>query len=486
MVDNKAMNIPEVPEFSEIRESFFAMLQKAEIDSKFWSILFESFSSLFRLEFPSQIRISKTIIQSSDKSAFNVSTGTLRIGRKRAFWGVIKSLLVFLALFTLAILPKNKTKKRKYALLFGFEQQHLRSKQSVNILVNNLRKSLPMLFNKEYEYIFENRSKLGKVLLSKTSTHPMLSLYIFKNHFGAKSQMFIVFSLLKTFLKVGIKNLELLLLAPERVFLEFPLWEAMLGELDFRLICTQSKATLLPVPFFLQRYDRSMVWYSNNSLPINRRGHEFNTPKTAVNLDFIDKHYVWSDSHKDFLVLRYPKSEIIPVGPIIFESHKVYNTKPLNPRGVLYFDVTPFENLDYDTFYTSEMCRRGVSDLAEVCDMLGLRFHLKQKRKEIRSHRKGIKHSRDYLELLDYLESSRLMVRLDPRASITELVMNYKVVIGLPFTSPVLISSYLNRPSVYYVPGEIDDWDIQSERDNISVIKGRTQLLYFLSNFLNK
>ena len=121
----------------------------------------------------------------------------------------------------------------------------------------------------------------------------MLSLYIFKNHFGAKSQMFIVFSLLKTFLKVGIKNLELLLLAPERVFLEFPLWEAMLGELDFRLICTQSKATLLPVPFFLQRYDRSMVWYSNNSLPINRRGHEFNTPKTAVNLDFIDKHYVW-------------------------------------------------------------------------------------------------------------------------------------------------------------------------------------------------
>ena len=64
--------------------------------------------------------------------------------------------------------------------------------------------------------------------------------------------------------------------------------------------------------------------------------------------------------------------------------------------------------------------------------------------------------------------------------------MNYKVVIGLPFTSPVLISSYLNRPSVYYVPGEIDDWDIQSERDNISVIKGRTQLLYFLSNFLNK
>jgi len=49
MVDNKAMNIPEVPEFLEIKESFFAMLQKAEIDSKFWSILFESFSSLFRL-----------------------------------------------------------------------------------------------------------------------------------------------------------------------------------------------------------------------------------------------------------------------------------------------------------------------------------------------------------------------------------------------------------------------------------------------------
>jgi hypothetical protein len=59
-------------------------------------------------------------------------------------------------------------------------------------------------------------------------------------------------------------------------------------------------------------------------------------------------------------------------------------------------------------------------------------------------------------------------------------------VIGLPFTSPVLAASRLNRPSIYYAPLEAGDWDIPSERDGILVVRGKKHLFDYLVRIIQE
>jgi polysaccharide biosynthesis PFTS motif protein len=229
-----------------------------------------------------------------------------------------------------------------------------------------------------------------------------------------------------------------------------------------------------------------MVWYSNNSLPFNKIGHKSIAPSVATNADYIDHHYVWSKSHKEYLEYRYPKASITVVGPILFEPLDPLASKQLAPKGILYFDVTPFDNLDFETFYTTKMCSEALGDIAQVAQELGVQLELKPKRPYLRNQGLKYQHSVSYLAQLDQLESEKMLTQLDSGVSITESILNCQVVIGLPFTSPILAASRLNRPSIYYAPLVAGDWDIPSERDGILVLRGKRQLIDYLISIIQE
>jgi polysaccharide biosynthesis PFTS motif protein len=132
------------------------------------------------------------------------------------------------------------------------------------------------------------------------------------------------------------------------------------------------------------------------------------------------------------------------------------------------------------------MCSDAIADLSQVAQELKCRLHLKPKRPYLQKQGSKLQHSASYLKQLAQLEDEKLITRLDSSALITESILNYQVVIGLPFTSPVLAATKLNRPSAYYMPLEAGDWEIQSERDGISVLKGKKQLVEYLTGVINK
>ena len=60
------------------------------------------------------------------------------------------------------------------------------------------------------------------------------------------------------------------------------------------------------------------------------------------------------------------------------------------------------------------------------------------------------------------------------------------MVIGLPFTSPILAATRLNRPSIYYAPLDVGEWNLPPERDGILVVRGKKDLFDFLNKNIHK
>lgn len=174
--------------------------------------------------------------------------------------------------------------------------------------------------------------------------------------------------------------------------------------------------------------------------------------------------------------MRYPNAQISVVGPVTFEIKKENPIIQQDSKVVLFFDVTPFDNLEYDSFYTFKMCSETINDLIEVAADLGVSLHLKPKRPYLLDNRAKVQHSESYVNLVLKLESENLLKLLDFREEIESLIGSSQVVVGVPFTSPVFVSAKLNRPSFYYIPLDVGNWEIPLERDGILVIRGKTNL----------
>lgn len=488
MVSKKANgNSGDYAELIDFKVSFHILLERSSIDREYWPILFESFLSLFKIDSATKIDTTNSIICSPDNSTFDVSNSTLKLSRNRIFRGILRSTHFILLLTMSTLILRTKRNLVNPILLFGFESRLIKTEMAKQNLIGYMKSNLPDLLKGSSEFLFESRQNIWQKLhLSKSSIFPYAVLGVFRGRYTLRNRLAILLSVFKLALRMMRKNPNLFFLAPERAFLEFPIWRILLANFNIGLITTQSKLELLPVAFYAQTGNRSMVWYSNNSLPFNKTGQKSTAPSIATNSDYIDEHYVWSKSHKEFLEYRYPKASISVVGPIIFEPLDLHASKRPEPKGILYFDVTPFDNLEIETFYTAKMCSEALADIAQVAHELGFRLQLKPKRPYLRNKGLKIQHSVNYLAQLDHLESEKMLTRLDSGVSISESILNCQIVIGLPFTSPVLAASRLNRSSIYYAPLEAGDWDIPSERDGILVLRGKKHLFDYLVRIIQE
>ena len=474
-------------ELIDLKVSFFSLLEKSSVDRKYWPILFESFLSLFKIDTSTQIESKNSVIYSPDRSTFNFAEATLKVSQKRLIRSVVRS-THFITLLTIATFaPKIKKIPGNSILLFGFEYRQIKTNMAKQNLIWNLRMILPDLPEDSSVFLFESRQKIWqKSHSSRSNTFPYVAIGVFRGRYTFMNRLAILLSVTKLALRMLRNNRHLFFLAPERAFLEFPIWRLLLPDLNLRLLTTQSKLELLPVAFHAQAGNRAMVWYSNNSLPFNKIGHKSIVPNIAANSDCIDYHYVWSTSHKEFLEYQYPKAKITVVGPILFEPPNLLEPNRPEPKGILYFDVTPFDNLEIETFYTTSMCSEALADITQVAQKLGFRLQLKPKRPYLRNQGLKLQHSVKYLAQLDRLESQKMLTRLDPGVSIRKSILNCQVVIGLPFTSPILAAHKLNRPSIYYAPLDVGEWDLPPERDGILVVRGKKDLFDFLNKNIHK
>jgi polysaccharide biosynthesis PFTS motif protein len=107
---------------------------------------------------------------------------------------------------------------------------------------------------------------------------------------------------------------------------------------------------------------------------------------------------------------------------------------------------------------------------------------LKPKREYGRKLRGGLSHSTQYLELIYKLHRLNSIELLKPEVDLYGLVGSADLVVGIPFTSPVVLAKELNVPSFFYIPESARDWVIAESQDGVEVINGRNQLEIFIQN----
>ena len=228
---------------------------------------------------------------------------------------------------------------------------------------------------------------------------------------------------------------------------EFAVWY-VIKEKSIHILTTQSTMHILPVSFRIpnSKFNRKMLWYSTNSQPIMKRNAVVEEPNFSKNLNSnVDLHFVWDLNSRNFLESK-GISRISIVGSILFVKQETISAskKGLN---LVYFDVTPLENAN--TYYTEKRMIENLCFLIEVVEKLslergeGINLLVKPKRETKGSH------SREYIEQLESFERYGRIQILRPETNLYGLIANADVVIGIPFTSPVVVGREMGIRSAF-------------------------------------
>lgn len=262
---------------------------------------------------------------------------------------------------------------------------------------------------------------------------------------------------------------------------ELAVWYTIKAE-KVTLITTQSTMNNLPAPFKISNssFDRRMFWYSTNSQPILKKGFTLERPIFSESLNrSVDMHYVWDLNSKDFLISD-GITNVKAVGSILFVKPELLS-RHNSEFYLAYFDVTPFENAD--TYYTSERMCANLSEIVQVTSQLSTknkpRINLLVKpKRDIKAS-----HSREYTRLLDTYEADGLLKILKPDVNLYGIASSVDCIIGIPFTSPVVVGRELKTPATF-IDTYKDDYYLPETHNGFPVISDGTQLISWLEERL--
>lgn len=256
-------------------------------------------------------------------------------------------------------------------------------------------------------------------------------------------------------------------------------WHNYLKESEKKLIfiTTISSIESPPVAFLaanpnLHNCQRIMFWYSTNIKPIETGlGHSRIKPNYTHLNSWVDKHFIWNEDQEKYLSDK-GLDNLYVVGSVLFRPRNVATKSPA-VFDILFFDVTPLENAN--TFYTYTTCVNTMNDLLQVvCELesaLGktVEIHIKPKRKYSKFH------SERYVNFLSKLAKEGKIGIVNTNENLYEIISKAKYVIGVPFTSPVIVAKELGVPCVFYT-GDFGEGDIGSLENGVLVITGRDDL----------
>jgi polysaccharide biosynthesis PFTS motif protein len=289
-----------------------------------------------------------------------------------------------------------------------------------------------------------------------------IPLSIFSSKLSIRKRLTCWLSMFKRFyiiIKVQNKNRQAVLIFKEYIFDEI-VYSALDENCIEKLITTQSHVAFQPLIFEFRDLvgKRYMVWYSSNSIPIKYKEIKFKrfqiNPAIYENM-CIDEHWVWTKQHKEYLG-KYSQARIIVKKSMMFYESEI--SKDLNNiYDIVIFDVTPHNDMkitNNSVYTTNEM----VAFITEILDSItklnfkhGTKFrvYLKHKRKISKNH------SSYYSDFVSTKVKSKEIDRLDHDQNLYDVIKRSKLVIGFPFTSPVVIGSELNKPAIFYCSSKL-------------------------------
>ena len=374
---------------------------------------------------------------------------------------ILITFILFLFYFTkiLQITPKkNKTRGNKIVLIYSLTKNQIFKDNSISKL-HDFLVSKKFNMTEKNEILIECRGILRSRIYSNLIVTLDIPLKIFTTKFSLKEQLklLLVFFCKLTILVKSFNNSQYIYLVfREYVFDENVYFAIAKKNKMNKIITTTTAVQYQPISFEIPDFavERIMLWYSTNSIPI-----KYKSRKTSIfekNLEnssqrmAIDTHWVWTNEHKKYL-MKMTNSTILVRGSMMFynppkklDSNKKYD--------IVIFDVTPqnSKSVFKDTIYSFPVAKEFIEDIIESVKLVSQKLdrnigiYIKHKRKFTPIH------SSKYIAYIDVLAKNRQLSVLPLDSDLYETIATSKIVIGFPFTSPVIIGQELKVPSIYY------------------------------------
>jgi len=409
---------------------------------------------------------------------------------------VLLQIMFFLLLMFVRFIlhsPFNISPKSNLTFTFGLPQINLSMPMNQFHKFLNQKKFRHLLDGRLV--VIENRKKspLKDSKFRNTIQTFDIYMYMYKElpTYRAKFEV-LHLSICRLFLVLIFKKRAYSLIAIEYI-IQDPIWivaKNFYGQVD--TISTQSNVFKLSMIFYHSKccgISTNMFWYSANSIPLTLKDSRMAIDNSYLIQSNIRKHFVWNDVNAS-LVARYNldcKVEIC--GSILFYTNtpQAYSKVKANQISVIIFDVTPFSSLQGPVLYTDELVTCFLKDIFELLKHnkknFDISIRLKNKRIIVNNPLKKSIYpiGQKYSAMVEEIKESVEVVNLKASLSLYDLIRECDLVLGLPFTSPVLIGQELGIPSAFYMPEMYTDFKIPNSFGNIRVLKGKKQLHRFFS-----
>jgi polysaccharide biosynthesis PFTS motif protein len=379
--------------------------------------------------------------------------------------------ILFLILYFLNIFNfKPKRNVKQLILIYSLTKEQTVRNGSIKSLFNFLEsKSIIEKLNSIVLIEVKRLMWVKKYKMIRTTLDIPLAIFI--NEIPIKSKLSCWFSMCERYLRViGLhgSNSDILNIIKEYVFDEV-VYSTLDPKKIEKLVTTQSHIAYQPLVFEYRNIDakRIMIWYSSNSVPIkykNDRVQRFLINPAVYTSMRIDEHWVWTKEHRAYLSKISPAKVLVKKSLMFYEPEASKNIAKI--YDVVIFDVTPHTNAKIvrNSIYTTEEMTKFIQDILSCIELLNIkhnesyRVYLKPKRNISKSH------SVDYLNYIKEKVANKEITLIGSNQNLYDLIGDSKLVIGFPFTSPVIIGWELFTPSIFYCSSSLLNYSSKNKK----------------------
>ena len=415
---------------------------------------------------------------------------------KVPFYKKIKAILIAFCLLFIyfskmfQITPKrNKIKKNKIVMVYSLTKDQIFKDNSINKLYDFLV-SKKLNNTEKNKILIECRGILRSKKYSNVIVTLDIPLKIFTTEFSKKKQieLILVFVHKLLILIKSFNNSQCIYLAFKEYIYDENVYLAITSKNQIaKIITTQTAIQYQPISFEIPNFseERVMLWYSTNSIPIRYKSRKTSISdknlETSLKHMAIDTHWVWTSEHKKYL-MKITNSNILVKGSMVFYNppRKLNRNKKYD---IIIFDVAPqnSKSIFKDTIFSFPVAKKFIDDIIESVELVSQKLNRKIDIYVKHKRSFGPTHSSEYVAYIAELVKNGELSKLPLDSDLYELIAASNIIIGFPFTSPVIIGQELKVPSIYY-----SSTNMLTKYNKTDFVQSKLELMKYLEMNLGK
>ena len=415
---------------------------------------------------------------------------------KVPFYKKIKAILIAFCLLLIyfakmfQITPKrNKIKKNKIVIVYSLTKDQIFKDNSIYKLYDFLV-SKKLNNTEKDETLIECRGILRSKKYSNLIVTLDIPLKIFTTEFSKKKQIELILVFVNKLLILikSFNNSQCIYLAFKEYIYDENVYLAITSKNQIaKIITTQTAIQYQPISFEIPNFseERVMLWYSANSIPIRYKSRKTSifekNFETSLKHMAIDTHWVWTSEHKKYL-MKITNSNILVKGSMVFYNppRKLNRNKKYD---IIIFDVTPqnSKSIFKDTVFSFPVAKKFIDDIIESVELVSQKLNRKIDIYVKHKRSFGPPHSSEYATYIAELVKNGKLFKLPLDSDLYELIAVSNIIIGFPFTSPVIIGQELKVPSIYY-----SSTNMLAKYNKTDFVHSKLELMKYLEMNLGK